>query len=95
MRLYADDGEVRDILFSEMPTRRFLIFQPSPLTAGRGLRISMDWLPCTLTIDKSILVGIMALGSAHSTVGIELGETGRASATSHELAEVDDVLAST
>ena len=28
-------------------------------------------------------VGVMVLGSTHATVGIELGETRRASATSH------------
>ena len=29
-------------LFSLIPTMRFWIFHPGPLTAGRGLRISMD-----------------------------------------------------
>ena len=58
------------------------------------MRISIDWLPCTWRIDESIPVGVVVLGSTHATVRIELGETRRASATSHELAEVDDVLAS-
>lgn len=46
-QILSRDGDGEHVLFSLTPTMRFLTFQPGPLTAGRGLRISIDWLPCT------------------------------------------------
>ena len=77
-----------------MPTIRFLIFQPGPLDAGRGFRISIDWLPCTCEVtrgERRLYTQNTAVRT-YAAVWVELREAGRTLATRHELAEVDDIL---
>lgn len=55
-------------LFSRIEARRFLSFQPGPLTSGRGLRISMDCEACTRRLGSNFGRPLMVLLSLRRSV---------------------------
>lgn len=55
-------------LFSRMEVRRFLSFQPGPLTSGRGLRISIDCEACTRRLGSNLGRPLMVLLSLRRSV---------------------------